>query len=79
MPRLVWFVLKDGRSLIAACDSVTNERLAEALATTSILTLTGDDSVEVLRTAEIREFVSFDVAMNVPQRAAIFNFVQFAN
>lgn len=79
MPRMVWFVLKDGRSVIAGCDAMTKEGLAEALASSSTLTLTGDDSVEILTSKEILNFVSFEVAMDIPRRAAIFNFVRLAN
>ena len=79
MPRLVWFVLKDGRSLIANCDLLTTDRLKRAFSSPARLTLTSDDAVEEVESGEISDFVVFDVAMVVPHRAAIFNFVQLAS
>ena len=46
MPRLVWMVLNDGRSVVAGCGSTTREGLERALAEPDhLLTLTSDDRV----------------------------------
>jgi hypothetical protein len=77
MSRLVWFVLNDGRSLVAGCDSLTRAMLDAALAEPErMLTLTSDDSVHRLPLRDVRNFVLFDSKMNVPPTASIYHFVQ---
>jgi hypothetical protein len=77
MSRLVWFVLNDGRSVVAGCDSMTRDMLDSALAEPErTLTLTSDDSVHRLPIRDVRKFVLFDSKMHVPPTASIYHFVQ---
>jgi hypothetical protein len=73
MPRLVWFVLNDGRSLVAGCGTATRDGLASALAEPdSVLTLTSDDAVEHIPTGSVRDFVLFDAKTPVPAATSIY-------
>ena len=76
MARLVWFVLNDGRSVVAGCAGETRESLAGAIARPdSTLTLTRDDSVERLSSEEIRDFVVYEAKASVPSATAIYRLV----
>ena len=79
MPRLVCFELEDGRSMIANCDTMTTDRLKRARGGRARVTLTADDAVEEVAADAIKDFHAFDVAMDVPERTRIFNFVQVAS
>ncbi|HVT43482.1 MAG TPA: hypothetical protein VMT00_03750 [Thermoanaerobaculia bacterium] len=74
MPRMVWFVLKDGRSMIASCDGMTRERLGEALRVDRILTLTADDQVARLDASDIRDYLLFDSYIELPPNIAVYHF-----
>jgi hypothetical protein len=76
MPRLVWLVLNDGRSVIAGCGSTTREGLELALARPDhTLTFTSDDRVDILPTSAVRDFVLFDARSNVPSASSIYRLV----
>jgi hypothetical protein len=78
MQRIVWVVLKDGRSMIAGCGGTTRERIEKALAEPDrTLTFTSEDRVEVVRGSEVRDFVLFDARMSVPPTTAIYRLVRF--
>ncbi len=73
MPRLVWFVLNDGRSVVAGCGSATRDSLASAIAAPgTTITLTSDDSVEHIPGSAVRDFVLFESRAIVPPSAAIY-------
>ncbi|HEY5609928.1 MAG TPA: hypothetical protein VIL97_01870 [Thermoanaerobaculia bacterium] len=76
MPRLVWFVMDDGRSVIANCDGMTRERIERMIRQPEkTLAFTADDAVDRYPATSVRDFVLFDARMNVPAHAAIYNFV----
>jgi hypothetical protein len=76
MPRLVWLVLNDGRSVIAGCGSTTREGLEIALAKPNhTLTFTSDDRVDVLPASAVRDFVIFDARSRVPSASSIYRLV----
>jgi hypothetical protein len=76
MPRLVWMVLKDGRSVVAGCGLTTREGLELALAKPDhTLTFTSDDRVDILPTSAVRDFVLFDARSSVPAASAIYRLV----
>ena len=77
MARLVWFVLNDGRSVVAGCGGATRDSLANAIAAPgTTITFTSDDNVEHIAGSEIRDFVLFDSRTKVPSSSAIYRFVQ---
>lgn len=76
MPRLVWMVLNDGRSVVAGCGSTTREGLELALAKPDhTLMFTSDDRVDVLPTTAVRDFVLFDARSSVPPASSIYRLV----
>ncbi len=76
MPRIVWLVLNDDRSVVAGCGSTTREGFERALADADRkLTLTSDDRVDVLPTSAVRDFVLFDARSSVPSASAIYRIV----
>ena len=76
MPRLVWMVLKDGRSVVAGCGLTTREGLELALAKPDhTLTFTSDDRVDILPTSAVRDFVLFDARSSVPPASSIYRLV----
>ena len=76
MPRLVWMVLNDGRSVVAGCGSTTREGLELALARPDhTLMFTSDDRVDVLPTTAVRDFVLFDARSSVPPASSIYRLV----
>ncbi|MDP9191268.1 MAG: hypothetical protein M3P06_06150 [Acidobacteriota bacterium] len=76
MPRLVWMVLNDGRSVVAGCGSTTREGLELALAKPDhTLMFTSDDRVDVLPTSAVRDFVLFDARSSVPAASSIYRIV----
>ena len=76
MPRLVWMVLHDGRSVVAGCGTTTREGLERALAEPDhLLTFTSDDRVDVLPTSSVRDFVVFDARSKVPAASSIYRLV----
>jgi hypothetical protein len=77
MPRLIWLVLNDGRSVVAGCGSATQETMASALAQPDkTLTLTSDDAVEHIPSSFIRRFVLFEAKSLIPPASAIYRIVQ---
>jgi len=76
MPRIVWFVLNDGTSVVAGCGSATRDSFVRALQQPeSMLTLTSDDNVEQIPIAAVRDFVVFDAKATVPAATAIYRLV----
>jgi uncharacterized caspase-like protein len=76
MPRLVWMVLNDGRSVVAGCGSTTREGMELALARPDhTLLFTSDDRVDSLPTSAVRDFVLFDARSNVPPASSIYRLV----
>lgn len=76
MPRLVWIVLNDGRSVVAGCGTTTRESLQRALEEPErLLTFTTDDAVETLPSSAVRGFIMFDSQKSVPPASAIYRLV----
>lgn len=76
MPRLIWMVLNDGRSVIAGCGEVSRDFLTTAIGTPeATLTLTSDDRVERIPTTAVRDFVLFDAKSSIPSATSIFRLV----
>jgi len=76
MPRLVWMVLNDGRSVVAGCGATTREGMELALAKPDhTLMFTSDDRVDILPTSAVRDFVLFDARSNVPAASSIYRLV----
>lgn len=76
MPKLVWMVLQDGRSVVAGCGAATHEELTSAIAAPGVtLTLTSDDAVDRIAAAEVRDFVVFDARSPIPSASAIYRLV----
>ena len=76
MPRIVWLVLTDGRSVVAGCGTTTREGFERALAEPDhTLTLTSDDRVDLLPASAVRDFVLFDACSSVPIASAIYRLV----
>ena len=73
MSRLVWFVLNDGRSVVAGCSDATRESLEGALMRPDAeLMLTRDDAVETIPGRDIRSFVLYDARTAVPAATSIY-------
>ncbi|HSP33493.1 MAG TPA: hypothetical protein VLU46_04160 [Thermoanaerobaculia bacterium] len=76
MTRLVWFVLKDGRSVVAGCGSATRDSIASAIAMPgTTITFTSDDGIEEIPGSAVREFVLFDSRSALPPTSAIYRLV----
>lgn len=76
MARLVWMVLRDGRSLVAGCGGATRERIESALAEPGrTLTLTSDERVDIVHAEAVRDFIVFDARSSVPPASAIYRLV----
>ena len=61
MSRLVWMVLQDGRSVVAACDSVTREDVASTIRQPGrTLIVHYADKFESIPCAAVRDFIVFD-------------------
>jgi hypothetical protein len=76
MTRLVWFVLNDGRSLVAGCGAATRDSLASAIAEPgTTITFSSGDAMEQIPGSAVRDFVVFDARATVPPAAAIYRFV----
>jgi hypothetical protein len=76
MPRLVWMVLEDGRSMVAGLGSTTRDSLTTAISHPGgMLTLTSDDRVEHIRAATVRDFVLFDAQATIPPATSIYRLV----
>ena len=76
MPRLVWFVLQDGRSVVAGCGTTSRATFERAIAEPEkTLTLTSDDRVELISGSDVRDFVMFDARSSVPPASAIYRLV----
>jgi hypothetical protein len=73
MPRLIWLVLNDGRSVIAGCGAASKDVLSTAIAERDrTLTLTSDDAVEHIPSAAVRDFVLFDSKSSIPDATSIY-------
>ena len=77
MPRLAWFLLQDGRSLIASCENSMADKVREVVERRRerTLVLTGEDVVETLSADRIKAFAIVDDAPTVFKQASIYNFV----
>ena len=76
MTRLVWLVLKDGRSVVAGCGAATKDALTNALAEPNrTLTLTSDDSVEHIPSTSVRDFTLYEAKSKIPAATSIYRFV----
>lgn len=76
MARLVWLVLKNGRSVIAGCGKLNREAFESLMHEPHRwMTLTGEESVDFIRGDEIREFRLFDAEVRVPEDSSIYHFV----
>ena len=76
MPRLIWMVLNDGRSVVAGCGEVSRDSLTTAMVTPeAMLTLTSDDRVERIPSTAIRDFVLFDAKSSIPAATSIYRLV----
>ena len=76
MPRLVWMVLNDGRSVVAGCGTTSNDALDEVFAQRdTMLMLTSDDGVHHIATAAVRNYVVFDSKSNIPPATSIYRLV----
>ena len=73
MPRLVWLVLHDGRSVVAGCGSSSRDAVANALSQPGrTVTLTSDDAVVHIPSGAIRDFVVVDTRSPVPPATSIY-------
>jgi hypothetical protein len=60
--RLVWFVLNDGRSVVAGCGSATRDSLADAIAAPGkTITVASEDGEEHIPGSAVRDFVLFEL------------------
>ncbi|HEX7192007.1 MAG TPA: hypothetical protein VF381_10605 [Thermoanaerobaculia bacterium] len=76
MPRLVWMVLNDGRSVVAGCGTTTTAVLDEVFEKRdSMLVLTSDDGVEHIASAAVRNYVVFDSKSQIPPATSIYRLV----
>lgn len=76
MARLIWMVLRDGRSLVAGCGGAPLDKIARALAEPGrTLVLTSDERVDVVEAEAVRDFVFFDARASVPPASAIYRLV----
>jgi hypothetical protein len=76
MSRFVWFVLNDGRSVVAGCESETRDSLASAIASPGMtITFASDDLEEKIPGTAVRSFVLFDSRSSAPPPAAIYRLV----
>ena len=77
MARLVWFVLTDGRSVVAGCGSATRDSLSDAMAEPGrSFVLTSDHSVEQIPASAVRDFVVFESKANLPPATAIYRIIR---
>lgn len=76
MARLVWLVLKNGRSVVAGCGKLNRQAFESLIAEPHRwMTLTAEESVDFIRGAEIRDFRLFEAEFHVPSGSAIYHFV----
>jgi hypothetical protein len=76
MPRLVWMVLNDGRSVVAGCGTTATSVLDEVFEKRdSMLVLTSDDRVEHIASAAVRNYVVFDSKSQIPPATSIYRLV----
>jgi hypothetical protein len=76
MSRLAWFLLQDGRSVIASCEAATAEKLRQAIRRgDGRLVFTGEEEVQVLPSSQVRGFTLLDQAPLSVRSADIFSFV----
>jgi len=76
MPRLVWMVLNDGRSVVAGCGTTATAVLDEVFEKRdSMLVLTSDDGVEHIASAAVRNYVVFDSKSQIPPATSIYRLV----
>jgi hypothetical protein len=78
MSRLVWFVLKDGRSIVAGCVGATREALERVLQSAGAeLMFTRDDGVETIPASNVRGFVLYDARTAVPSATSIYRLLHY--
>ena len=76
MPKLVWMVLNDGRSVVAGCGTTATAVLDEVFEKRdSMLVLTSDDGVEHIASAAVRNYVVFDSKSQIPPATSIYRLV----
>lgn len=76
MPKLVWMVLNDGRSVVAGCGTTATSVLDEVFEKRdSMLVLTSDDHVEHIASAAVRNYVVFDSKSQIPPATSIYRLV----
>jgi hypothetical protein len=76
MPKLVWMVLNDGRSVVAGCGNTATSVLDEVFEKRdSMLVLTSDDRVEHIASAAVRNYVVFDSKSQIPPATSIYRLV----
>lgn len=76
MPRLVWMVLNDGRSVVAGCGTTATAVLDEVFEKRdSMLVLSSDDGVEHIASAAVRNYVVFDSKSQIPPATSIYRLV----
>ena len=77
MARLVWFVLNDGRSVVAGCDSATRAMLVNVLSGPGrTLTLSSGSIVEKIPSSSVRDFIIFDARSRIPEETSIYRFLR---
>lgn len=77
MARLVWFVLTDGRSVVAGCGAATRDSLENAIAQPGrSFVLASDNSVEQIPASAVRDFVVFESKAKLPAATAIYRIVR---
>ena len=73
MARLVWFVLNDGRSVVAGCEAATRDSLVRVLSRPGCtLTLSSDRVVECIPSSNVRDFIIFDARSRIPEETSIY-------
>jgi DeoR/GlpR family transcriptional regulator of sugar metabolism len=76
MPRLVWMVLNDGRSVVAGCGTTTTDILDQVFERRdAMLVLTSDDGIEHIASAAVRNYVVFDSKSQIPPATSIYRLV----
>jgi hypothetical protein len=76
MPRILCVWLQDGRNIVASCEESTAAKVKSAFYDRAAsLTFTGEDSVEILSTAEVEGFAIVDRPVALSATTAIYHYV----
>ena len=74
MPRLVWFALNDGRSVVAGCGT-TDDAFAQLLTQPDrTIALAADDAVDFISSSSVRAFAVVDARTAVPPATSTYRF-----